>query len=147
MRAMLGRPPGFLRYEFGTTNCTLAIPGADVDLQNLQRAKNVGGSSCWTYSAFPSLVLFNTQLPLLNKYVRNLAALPQPTHDAAWWEAKTKGFDFSDADRVNPEAFNRVIWEGMMGAKPYPTTRSGANLRHSGTPQPETKEVNRGDSE
>ena len=33
----------------------------------------------------------------------------------------TARFDFSDADRVPPDQFNRVIWKGLMGRKPYPT--------------------------
>jgi len=79
----------------------------------------------WTFNAIPALVLFNTQLPLLNKdKVRATNVIPQPTHDAAWWEAKTKGFDFSSEDKVDPDKFNRVIWEGLMGGRPYP-------LRHS----------------
>jgi YVTN family beta-propeller protein len=56
---------------------------------------------------------------------------PVPSlHDSAWWAAKTKGFDFSDADRVDADAFNRVLWEGTMGDNvPYPTTRSKRDLR------------------
>jgi DNA-binding beta-propeller fold protein YncE len=88
--------------------------------------------SSWTFSAFPALVLFNTQLPLLDKDLKvNLSSIPKPTHDAAWWEARTKGFDFSQEDRVDPEAFNRVIWQGLMGDRPYPTVRSGADLRQN----------------
>ena len=87
--------------------------------------------SNWTFSAFPAPILFTTQLPILNKYVVNRASLPQPTHDAAWWEAKSKGFDFSQEDRVDPDKFNRVIWEGLMGDRPYPTVRSGADLRQN----------------
>jgi DNA-binding beta-propeller fold protein YncE len=101
-----------------------------------------GGSSCWTYSATPAQVLYNTTLPLPNAANVNHATLPKTTHDAAWWAAKTKGMDFSAEDLNDPETFNRIIWEGMMGNKPYPTTRSGAELRHSGTPQPETRQVN-----
>src|SRR5215831_7491805 len=85
----------------------------------------------WTYSAFPAQILFTTQLPLLNKAKVNLSFLPHPTHDAAWWTAHTKGFDFSREDRVDPEKFNRVLWEGLMGDKPYPTTRSGLDLSHN----------------
>jgi len=88
--------------------------------------------STWTSSAFPALVLFNTQLPPLNKDLKvNLSSIPKPTHDAAWWEARTKGFDFSQEDRVDPETFNRVIWHGLMGNRPYPTIRSGADLRQN----------------
>jgi len=50
-------------------------------------------------------------------------------HDAAWWEKKLEGFDFHDADRIDADAFNRVLWEGIMGDLPYPTMRSGLNLR------------------
>ncbi len=95
--------------------------------------------SSWTFNAFPALVLFNTQLPLLNKARVKLSEIPKPTHDAAWWEARTKQFDFSAEDRVNPDKFNRVIWQGLMGDKPYPTTRSGADLRRNrvqSEPQP-----------
>jgi hypothetical protein len=104
-------------------------------------AKNGGGSTCWTYSAIPSQFLYTTDLPLPNKNVINRANLPRPTHDAAWWADKTKGLDFTEEDRVNPEVFNRIIWEGLMGDKPYPTTRSGAEIRHGGTPQPESRVV------
>jgi|CZLA01.1.fsa_nt_gi DNA-binding beta-propeller fold protein YncE len=96
----------------------------------------------WTYSAVPAQILYTTTLPILNRYVQNNAALPHPTHDAAWWEAKTKGFDFSQEDRIDSDQFNRIIWEGLMGEKPYPTIRLKA-----GTPQPETKEVSKSGSE
>src|SRR6266496_530042 len=86
----------------------------------------------WTFHASPALVLFNTQLPLADTGIKvNLASIPKPTHDAAWWEARTKGFDFSKEDRVPTEQFNRVIWQGLLGDKPYPVARSGADLRHN----------------
>jgi DNA-binding beta-propeller fold protein YncE len=50
-------------------------------------------------------------------------------HGAAWWAEKLKGFDFHEADRVDAEVFNRVLWEGIMGDVPYPTLRSGLDLR------------------
>jgi hypothetical protein len=103
--------------------------------------------SDWTYFAVPAPILLTTTLPIVNKNVQNPDSLPNPTHDAAWWEARTKGFDFSQEDRIDSEKFNRVIWEGIMGDEPYPTTRSGAELRHSGTPQPETRQAsNKGGS-
>jgi hypothetical protein len=58
------------------------------------------------------------------------------TRDAAWWAAaKTRGMDFRSEDLNDPAAFNRMIWEGMMGNRPYPARRSG------GTPEPETLQV------
>jgi YVTN family beta-propeller protein len=95
--------------------------------QTCNRVTN-GGATCWTYSAFPAQILFTTQLPILNKYLVKGAALPQPTHDAAWWAAHTQGFDFASEDKVNPDAFNRVLWEGLMGGRPYPAVRSGLDL-------------------
>jgi len=32
----------------------------------------------------------------------------------------TVGFDFSEADQVPPALFNRVLWTGLMGDRPYP---------------------------
>ncbi len=45
----------------------------------------------------------------------------KPKHNAEYWAKATADFDFSDADRVPPDKFNRVVWKGMMGGKPYPT--------------------------
>lgn len=100
--------------------------------------------SKWNYSAVPAPILLTSTLPLVKKEVVNgnqPDVLAHPTHDAAWWEARTKGFDFSAEDRIDSQKFNRILWEGLMGDKPYPSTRSGADLRHSGTPQPETRQV------
>jgi hypothetical protein len=59
----------------------------------------------------------------------------KPPHDAAWWAAKTRGFDWSDADKVavetgDADSYNRLEWEGVKPGVPYPTRRSGADLRH-----------------
>jgi len=50
-------------------------------------------------------------------------------HDAAWWAEKLEDFDFHDADHNDAEAYNRVLWEGIMGDVRYPTERSGLDLR------------------
>jgi YVTN family beta-propeller protein len=52
-------------------------------------------------------------------------------HDADWWAERLKDFDFHDADRIDAEAFNRILWEGIMGDVPYPTVRSGRDLRRN----------------
>jgi YVTN family beta-propeller protein len=80
----------------------------------------------WTYAAIPPAMLYNTQLPLA---ARPQADLPHPTHDAAYWSAATKGMDFSVEDRLDPLVFNQVLWQGLMGSKPYPATSSGFDLR------------------
>jgi hypothetical protein len=104
--------------------------------------KKHGGSYCWTYKATPAQILYTSTLPLPKMAAVNTKTLPHPSHDAAWWAAKTKGFDFSREDLNDPAAFNRILWEGLMGAKPYPTTRSGAEIRHSSTPQSSTNRAN-----
>ncbi len=100
-----------------------------------------GGSSCWNYSAIPSAFLCNTTLPISSCSGMDAAAVPKPTHDAAWWGQKTKGMDFSKEDLNDPQTFNRIIWEGIKGT-PYPKTNS-AGLRPSGTPQPDSRQVNK----
>jgi DNA-binding beta-propeller fold protein YncE len=90
----------------------------------------------WTFEAAPSAYLLATQLPIsqtaaAKALVQAAGIIPQPTHDAAWWEAKTRGMDFSKADHVDPVAFNRVVWQGLKGDVPYPTYRSGADLRQN----------------
>jgi hypothetical protein len=86
----------------------------------------------WTFQAVASTLL----QPLLNTPIsvgglgfnsskvhfaagRNL----KPTHDAQYWEAKTRGFDFSGEDRVPTELYNRILWEGLKGT-PAPTAKT-----------------------
>ena len=75
----------------------------------------------WSFEAKPSAVLADTKLPLTVDARR--MALAQPpvkiAHSAHYWAAKTKGFDFREEDRVDAEAFNRIIWEGLMNTA-YP---------------------------
>jgi len=84
----------------------------------------------WTYDAVPSAYLYNTQLPLPPRLAKN-KSIPKPTHDAVYWAEKTKDLDFTREDNVNPNKFNRIVWEGLHGNKPYPTVRSGLDLRRS----------------
>lgn len=49
-------------------------------------------------------------------------------HDGQWWAKALAGFDFSREDRNNADRFNRVLWQGLMGDKPYPTVRSGTHM-------------------
>jgi YVTN family beta-propeller protein len=53
-------------------------------------------------------------------------------HDGAWWANATKDFYFGDADKLDEGKFNHVLWSGIKGdAVPYPTARSGADLRQN----------------
>jgi YVTN family beta-propeller protein len=87
---------------------------------------DIKSSGKWTFAAEASTVLQGTSLALAqNGKPVMFAAGPvvTPKHDAAYWDAVTAGFDFSEADQVPPAQFNRVLWTGLMGGKPYPVMR------------------------
>jgi len=84
--------------------------------------------SDWTFTAKAStlLTMYTTlQIPPTAAYPLVAA---KPMHDAAYWAAKTKGMDFSAEDRIDSNAYNRILWEGLKGQTPYPAQRSGADL-------------------
>jgi hypothetical protein len=93
----------------------------------MSKVFDIESAGAWTYSATASTVLMTTTLSLAPGGSGNQAVTfapgpnIQPRHNAAYWARVTAGFDFSDADRVPPARFNRVLWTGMMGSRPYPT--------------------------
>ena len=95
---------------------------------------DVHSSGRWTYTAEASTVLAGTTMAAVeNGTSIRFAAGPiiQPQHNAAYWDQVTAGFDFSEADQVPPAQFNRVLWAGLMGGKPYPArSGEGAGARH-----------------
>jgi YVTN family beta-propeller protein len=107
---VLGVPPMNL-------NDALAKPMTDIfnmaDLANMK-------PSPWAFTATPSALLYNTKLLLPPKPAGLI--VPKPTHNAKYWARVTKGMNFTDADLLNPGQFNRILWKGMMGNKPYPST-------------------------
>ena len=79
------------------------------------------GQKEWSFDAKPSAILLKTQLPL-SAEARRAAELESPmesTHGSDYWAARTAGFDFSAEDRVDAQAFNRIVWQGLMPG-PYP---------------------------
>jgi len=90
---------------------------------------DIRSSGKWSYAAEASTVLATTTLASAwrDTGVR-FAAGPniKPQHSAAYWDEVTAGFDFSEADQVPPAQFNRVLWEGLMGGRPYPALRGQA---------------------
>src|SRR5262249_38768954 len=86
-------------------------------------------SSRWTFTHEASTALMGTSLASAGKGSGlKFAAGPivHSTHDAAYWDAVTAGFNFSEADQVPPQLFNRVLWAGLMGGKPYPVGAKGS---------------------
>ena len=98
----------------------IAVPMADVfDLKQ----KN------WTYTATASAMLVGTGLPLPPS-VAKLKPL-EPTHNAAYWAAVTRGMDFRVEDHFNFNRYNHILWKGLMGNRPYPKEPTGLDLRHN----------------
>ena len=77
---------------------------------------DTGSSGKWTFNAVASTLLKLTTLGLVPEKVQ-FAAGPdiKPTHDAQYWADKTRGFDFSQEDRVPAELYNKILWEGLKG--------------------------------
>jgi YVTN family beta-propeller protein len=98
----------------------LAMPMADVF--DLKQSK-------WTYTAKASAMLAGTNLPLPASAAK-LRPL-KPTHSAAYWAAATRGMDFSVEDDFNFSRYNRILWKGLMGDRPYPAEPTGLDLRHN----------------
>ena len=82
----------------------------------------------WTYTAVPSPLLYNTQLPLPPK--KTTTAAVRPTQSSEYWANATKGLDFSVEDKLDGAAYNRILWKGLMGTE-YPEGATGLNLRQN----------------
>jgi len=84
---------------------------------------DIRSSGAWSYAAEASTVLAGTAIAQASgglgvKFARG--PMVKPKHDARYWAKHTAGLDFSDADRVPPGRFNRIVWRGLMAGKPYP---------------------------
>ena len=98
---VLGLPPMNL-------NDALATPMTDIF--------NTVPNREWTFTAAPASILYCTNLPLPSPR----QPCNNPGLDARYWARVTKGLDFNDADRIDGSVFNRILWKGFMGDKPYP---------------------------
>jgi YVTN family beta-propeller protein len=83
----------------------------------------------WSFTAIPSPMLYNTKLPLGPKPAG--LVIPKPAHKASYWVRAMKGMDFEAEDRVDPQEFNRILWKGLKGNKPYPASTTGRDLRNN----------------
>lgn len=75
------------------------------DLFDLRQGPN------WSFKATPADVLYSTQLPLPPRTTAGPIALPR--HDAVWWAAETRDFDWSSEDKNDAAAFNAVLAKGL----------------------------------
>lgn len=99
-----------LGTEHLNLNTFYARPMADVF--------DIRSSGQWTFNAVASTLLKSTTLGLDPTKVE-FAAGPdlKPTHNAKYWAKKTRGFDFSAEDRVPPDLYNKILWEGLKGTR------------------------------
>jgi hypothetical protein len=85
--------------------------------------------STWNFTAAPSAYLYATSLPLPPMAAGLI--VPKSTHSAKYWARVTKDMDFSDADRIDDDVYNHILWKGLMGGRPYPTRSTGLDLRRN----------------
>ena len=93
---------------------------------------DIHSSGKWTYTAEASTVLATTTVSLDEGGTRIKYAagrMIRPQHDAAYWDSVTAGFNFEEADQVPPALFNKVLWDGLMGKKPYPALKGKQSAR------------------
>ncbi|HKI73489.1 MAG TPA: hypothetical protein VJ998_02540, partial [Pseudomonadales bacterium] len=98
-----------LGIGYSNLNDALALPMTDV-FDTKQEA--------WHYTAAPSALLYNTKLPLPKRAAAG--PIPRPTQGVAYWDAATRGLDFSVEDRVDGDQYNRILWRGLKPGEPYP---------------------------
>ena len=100
-------------------NDALATPMTDIF--------NTVPNRSWTFTAAPASILYCTNLPLPQPQ----QPCDNPTPNVKYWARVTKGLDFRDADLVDGVVFNRILWKGLMGNKPYPAAPTGKDLRQN----------------
>jgi DNA-binding beta-propeller fold protein YncE len=90
---------------------------------------DITSSGKWTFHAVASTLLKQTTLGLEGDGKDDEVEFAQgpnlkPTHNAKYWAAKTRGFDFSAEDRVPADLYNKILWEGLKGTPaPVPQSR------------------------
>ncbi len=81
------------------------------------------GAANWDFEAVPSAYLCSTRLPLSCS-----GASLHPRHSNVWWARMTRGLDLARIDAADPAVYNRILWRGLVGSRPFPTSRSGKDL-------------------
>jgi hypothetical protein len=65
----------------------------------------------WSYSARPSQALGRSALPIPKRRAGSARETRFAfAHDAAWWARHTAGYDWSSEDRLDADAYNRLLW-------------------------------------
>jgi YVTN family beta-propeller protein len=79
--------------------------------------------SAWTYDAV-------TPAPIASELSQSRSPDQSASafHDAqpaTYWARQTRGFDWTQEDRVPAVLFNEILWKGLTGGLPYPGARDG----------------------
>ena len=92
--------------------------------------------SAWTYTAIVPDILRSSELPLPAATAENslprtprVLAYANDKRTTRYWQKKLGDMDYEEEDKLDTPRFNRELWRGMMGKLPYPTMRSGKDLR------------------
>jgi hypothetical protein len=85
--------------------------------------------SAFTFTATQSDILAGTTAFATNGHpdpakMKAYYAALRRGHNAAYWARATRGMNFSREDAIDVQAYNRILWKGLMGSKPYPGARS-----------------------
>ena len=85
----------------------------------------------WRYASIVPDILRTTDLPLPAAVAgrREDHDCAPPRHDAAFWEERMRGQDFSAEDRLDVKRFNAALWFGLRGDDAAPPQRHGHDLR------------------
>ncbi|MGA8109680.1 MAG: hypothetical protein WB974_09605 [Acidobacteriaceae bacterium] len=86
--------------------------------------------AAWNYTAITPAPIARELAVALDKSqpASQTASEFHEAHPAAYWALRTRGFDWSQEDRIPAVLFNQILWKGLTGGAPYPTARSGKNL-------------------
>jgi YVTN family beta-propeller protein len=82
--------------------------------------------AAWSYNAITPAPIAGELSSALQQSQNGIA--DSSFHDAqsaAYWASQTRGFDWSQEDRVPAVLFNQILWKGLTGGLPYPAARSG----------------------
>ena len=82
--------------------------------------------AAWSYAAV-------TPAPIARELgiARGQSQLARPfpsAQPAAYWARQTRGYDWSQEDRIPAVPFNQILWKGLTGGATYPAVRSGTDL-------------------
>ena len=93
------------------------------------------GQRAWTYDAVVPALLRTSELPLPPASAADrlpgtgARAFARDRHPSAYWQKRLGDMDYDEEDKLDTPRFNRELWKGMMGDRPYPLMRSGKDLR------------------